>query len=236
MLIPFILISIINTFIGIKLMGLLSPFKKLKKSFIKTALSHNSSRSKIENGHDIFDMSSRRRPSLESWSKSIESDTNSNYIPMLGISNITERKKKYSKTTKFLLSISTTYLFLHCPLAVCKIYYFLKNHHQFNSESETSNSAVSRLLNSSLLEPKLEFSKNITSNANSTFDVYRSSSEMEINLTEEIIERIGGYLYYLNFPLNFFLYTMNGSKFRKAFISIFKRKHVENRIVSRTRI
>ncbi len=229
MLIPFILITIINTFIGIKLMGLLSPFEKLKKSFIKTThLSPSSSRSRGENTNIRLDISSRRRPSLESWTKSVESETNSNYIPMLGISNITERKKKYSKTTKFLLSISSTYLLLHCPLAVCKIYYFLKNH-QFNSQQSN---LISQVFNVSS-EPTL-FDDLQLVDLNSSI-ILKTNSEMEINLTEEIIERIGGYLYYLNFPLNFFLYTMNGSKFRKAFISIFKRKPVDNR-VSRVRV
>jgi hypothetical protein len=44
------------------------------------------------------------------------------------------------------------------------------------------------------------------------------------NPLEEICERISCYLYYLNFSLNFFLYSTTGSKFRNAFISMFRKE------------
>ena len=46
---------------------------------------------------------------------------------------------------------------------------------------------------------------------------------------EEIFERISCYLYYLNFSLNFFLYSTTGSKFRNAFISMFKKETLDTR-------
>jgi hypothetical protein len=135
-------------------------------------------------------------------------------------------KKKYSKTTKLLLSISTTYLILHSPLALSKIYYFLKNHAIYSPNFEAQESFPQ-----STISINLEFISNSTldlEKLNTTY-FFNMSTDMEINLAEEIIERIGGYLYYLNFPLNFFLYTLNGKKFRDGIKNMFKRKHLLNR-------
>ena len=231
MLIPFILISIINTLIGIKLMGLLTPFYKLQKTFVNNNFSHNSSdglSTRLENVNEKINKSRHKRRSYESITHNIESEITSNNfgmaLPMLGISNISERKKKYSKTTKLLLSISTTYLLLHSPLAISKIYYFLKNHHMQNQHFEEQSSS-----NITLISIDLQEFSNFTAYSDNFNTSYLFNPELEINLTEEIIERIGGYMYYLNFPLNFFLYALNGKKFRDKFLKIFERRNIQTR-------
>ncbi len=230
MLIPFCAISIINTLIGIKLMGLFTPLIKLQKSLINQNMSRESSEIFSTRLHILsnkFEYSTCKRPSYDTMTQNIESEAAStNFIPMLGISNISERKKKYSKTTKLLLSISTTYLILHSPLALSKIYYFLKNHAIYSPNFEAQESFPQ-----STISINLEFISNSTldlEKLNTTY-FFNMSTDMEINLAEEIIERIGGYLYYLNFPLNFFLYTLNGKKFRDGIKNMFKRKHLLNR-------
>ena len=49
----------------------------------------------------------------------------------------------------------------------------------------------------------------------SSISQLNASSNMEASFSEEIIERFSCYVYYLNFSLNFFLYTLNSSKFKK---------------------
>ena len=44
-------------------------------------------------------------------------------------------------------------------------------------------------------------------------------------LTNELLERISCYLYYLNFSINFFLYVLNKSTFRDILIGIFRRNN-----------
>ena len=230
MLIPFCAISILNGFIGIKLMGLFTPLAKLQKSLMKKNSSHDSSeilstRLKILNNK--LEYSTCKRHSYSSMTQNIESEaTSSNFVPILGISNITERKKKYSKTTKLLLCISSAYLILHTPLALSKIYYFLKNQNIYNQNYEAQES-----FDQSTISINLELISNSSldfERLNTTY-FFNMSTDIEINLWEEIIERIGGYLYYLNFPLNFFLYTLNGKKFRDGIKHMFKRKHILKR-------
>jgi len=52
----------------------------------------------------------------------------------------------------------------------------------------------------------------------------KQQDKSNTNPLEEICERISCYLYYLNFSLNFFLYSTTGSKFRNAFISMFRKE------------
>ena len=59
-------------------------------------------------------------------------------------------------------------------------------------------------------------------------------SDGQTDPLEEIFERISCYLYYLNFPLNFFLYSTSGSKFRNAFISMFRRENLNKTRFSST--
>lgn len=96
---------------------------------------------------------------------------------MLRQSTEMKRARTYSKTTRMLLIVSTTFLILNFPIAFSKIrYYFNDYNHLLIDlvENETSNSSASL------------------------------KNELETNLNEQIIERITCYIYYLNFSLNFF--------------------------------
>jgi hypothetical protein len=104
------------------------------------------------------------------------------------------RNKAYSKTTKMLFILSATFLVLQTPIALNKAWYFFKN--------QKSNT------------PTIELQFNITSSNSSSNHTTTSSQMRQTSPNEEIIERLACYFYYLNFSLNFFLYTFNGPKFK----------------------
>ena len=114
---------------------------------------------------------------------------------------IFERRKskqvrKIPKITKILFCISSTFLILNFPIALLKIWNFYNSYenHQY-SISMTKKDLV-----------------------------HESNEESSQTLYEEIIERIAFYLYYLNFSINFFLFTINESKFSERLWSFFRRK------------
>lgn len=120
------------------------------------------------------------------------------------------RKTSYSRTTKMLLVISTCFLILNTPIALCKLWYFLK-----------SLSFISNSNNSEIYYPT-ENIDHLSNQTNLTF--YEAASNLktfEANPTEEFVERITCYIYYLNFSLNFLLYSAYGSRFRAKLLKSF---------------
>ncbi len=138
-----------------------------------------------------------------------------NYTPFRRISVIQtllrksvelRRSKKYSKTTKMLLIVSSSFLLFNSPIALSKIYYFLKSKINYDDKlSNTQNDMKENSLNASSIQ--LTNSYNIQLNTNSM---------------EEIVERITCYVYYLNFCLNFIVYNLNSAKFRNALFELLK--------------
>ena len=111
------------------------------------------------------------------------------------------RIKKISKITKILFTISSTFLVLNLPITVIKLWSFFKNYDQYNHLS----SPVKKSLRN----------QDSIDDSSPTFN-------------EDIIEKISRYLYYLNFSINFFLYTLNESKFSNRLINLFKIKSINN--------
>lgn len=237
-----------------------NPFIALKNILIKPALSSNFESDELNNVDKIKD---ERTKSILKYYSDMDRDDNNNRNPLLkhkkirlnsadsvmeisrnsskfsmrGMSILSRkgqirRKKKYSKTTKVLLTISTTFLILHCPIAICKIWYFIKSSSDPIQETSTNKS----IFNSTTY---YNADYQLYNNNNSSFIKMTDDSDnaMEANPIEEIIERITCYLYYLNFSLNFFLYTLNGSKFRDIIIRMFRgkskslRKFKSNKVV-----
>jgi hypothetical protein len=132
-IIPFFIIFITNTLIAGKLMNIHIPFCKKKT----TAPNSNSTLSTLV-----------LKPNLENLlrvKKSCTYDDRSESMSInLKISNMPNRIKTYSKTTKVLFTISTTYLILHFPIAICKIWYFLKSNQQ-EFETPSNNTTTSEV-------------------------------------------------------------------------------------------
>ena len=112
------------------------------------------------------------------------------------------RVKKIPAITKILFTISSTFLILNLPIALSKIWHFYKNYDHENH-----------------LSPRVKDSLK-----------YHESTDDESSqsLNEEIVERVSCYLYYLNFSINFFLYTLNECKFSIRFLNLFKNRPTNN--------
>jgi hypothetical protein len=102
--------------------------------------------------------------------------------------------KNISKMTKLLFIISSTFLLLNMPIALGKIWSFYRSYDSHQNS--------------------IKMTKRIQD----------TSEESSQTLNEEILERISFYLYYLNFSINFFLFTINESKFRERIWTVLKSK------------
>lgn len=126
------------------------------------------------------------------------------------------RIKIYSKTTRMLLLISTSFLLLNTPIAYSKVRYYFNNSFQLNFFEAAHYAHLNSNLNFTRLIP---LDKNIT-----PLTEQSNNENLEANLFDELIERVSCYIYYFNFSFNFFLYVLNGSKFRKTFFEIVLKK------------
>lgn len=122
-----------------------------------------------------------------------------------------KRKTKYHKTTRLLFIVSFSFCLLNTPMYLCKLYYYLR---QFNYSSESA--ANDELNGNNTNFHRLNFSQN--KNTSTLYLV----EELDANTLEEIMERITCFLYYLNFSLNFFLYSFCTKDFRQNFFKTFK--------------
>ena len=117
----------------------------------------------------------------------------------------TVRVNNNPNRTLFLISI--VFLILHFPLAVNKSWYFIDGNYNLIEKENIE----------------------LTSNYSEYFgnDTFMEENDLKQKLTlneyEEIFERISCYLFYLNFSLNFFLYTSNKSK-RKIFLNTLRKR------------
>lgn len=247
MFFPFVIIFLSNISIVWKLMKFKTPFTYFKASF-KSKTPRNNLASLEENRDSIKShnlkhrplrsrstLSASKRPNYPIRTHSVRGQVNYKQVSLtrgsstenvgrkisivnfLSKSAETKRLKKYSRTTRMLLIVSTTFLILHSPIAFCKIWYFIKSFTGENLTSSTNNSFSS-------------------THSYSIYDLNatnKSSTEFNTSSSEEILERISCYIYYLNFSLNFFLYALNGPKFRKAILNLFTKK---NYLVSRSSI
>lgn len=130
------------------------------------------------------------------------------------------RSKAYSRTTRMLIILSSTFLILHSPIAFNKIWYFVKNltlNKDINIQSpiDLNQNNISFNLTISHLNGDNRHIDEYSIRNDSSSSLHHKSTNMEASSSEEIIERLSCYVYYLNFSLNFFLYTLNSSKFKK---------------------
>lgn len=167
-----------------------------------------------------------------------------------------KRSKSYSRTTRILILISLTYILLNSLMVYSKLrQLFIDENYSASSpvvESSFSSTTLSPLpttlmprtssrSSSQLAElvfPAADLLVATPTIQTSTAAKNRTSRRLEgnhdehlpdpIDYSDELIERISCYLYYLNFSINFFLYVLNKSKFRDIFLNIFKRNRNTN--------
>jgi hypothetical protein len=106
-----------------------------------------------------------------------------------------KRRREYTRTMMLLFVLLTAFLIFHTPITIKKIYY-VTNYFISPVSHEFDNRGA--------------FYSNRTVNATNS----NVTSNMDANLNEEILERFASYIFYLDFPLNVFFYSLNSSKCR----------------------
>ena len=140
-----------------------------------------------------------------------------------GISNIQERKRVYSRTTKILFVMSTAFLILNGPIALCKIIGFV--YLKIETDPDKNSTTIEVTPNEYFFSTK-NFSKQDIPNSN-FFLIFESNNTRFTEQNKKsinhfsVFEKMSNILYYLNFVLNFFLYSFTGSKFREALFLLF---------------
>ena len=128
------------------------------------------------------------------------------------------RRRKYSRATLVLLSISTSFLVLNFPIALCKVLFSFETKPAADSllSGQTASSSQHAMLDH-ILGP---MAANNKSNSSSTYAEMNQHAAL-IDPLEYLMDKMTTNLHYLNYVLNFFLYSLNGAKFRKSVVRLF---------------
>ena len=245
---PMFIILIVNVLISFKLMKASSSFKY--NTIFKFIKENKSESNQVNERQESVQLTNKNHLNIINSSQFTISSlqesvsNNSSFRPSnnktanrpIGIQNKIKistgskknRNRTYSKTTRMLLIISTVFLFLNMPMTFYKFRYFINNLSQFSSTSQNGvdvqiqnyqgfknyfkNASISSILNQTDLMEK------ISSLTNSI-----STDEKNTQL-DQILERLAYYLYYLNYSINFILYTLNGSKFKMTLVLFLKNR------------
>jgi hypothetical protein len=191
--VPFVIIIVANVLISIK----------LTRSVIQRAQNAGTHDQSVptnrKNNLNIFSHTSTQ-PATRTLSNGLN----------LRRSELRKRKRVYSKTTRMLLLISAVYLFLNAPIALAKVRFFIAN---MNSDAAANATAINDDQN---MTTRFDFG-NISNHSDPFLQtVYANTAK------EELIERLTCYLYYLNFAINFLLYSLNGPTFIARFMALLK--------------
>ena len=231
-LIPVVTITILNALITLKLSYFTSDFKQTELKGISQEVKTNDvkltksatvfstyntinsnsfnlkilpfSEKRFLNVNNSFSFKNERNSARNAENFSFRSeqslsDTKS-IFSAISVINLETRKKKYSKTSKVLFLISITFLVLHFPMCVSKIYFILNMTNVVNSITSRA-----QQLNSTIL---ISVKSNYTNNT----QVLNNGFEFDFNLSQKILFNLSNKLYYLNFGLNFFLYSFDRSR------------------------
>jgi hypothetical protein len=237
MVVPFIIISVSNVLIVFKLMkrftfksNKLVEREELRKLDESNLASFQNQKNTLGTDESLVNFSSNNNNNsmVNNSFKMSRSETVRKSKSTNSKKSETRRHKSKSRseTTKTLIMISTTFLILNSPLAACKTYYFFKRKF-FDTESPVYHSKLGDIVYSNKTFTPLytnSFIYNTTTTLNSiNHQSHQQNSEFETNTFEEITERITCFIYYINFSLNFFLYTFNTKQFRENILDIFKK-------------
>jgi hypothetical protein len=223
MVIPFFMISISNVMIMLKLVQKFENKFNFKK---KAKASSNFNIMLIE----LNEVS--KKPSIEI--------NNDQLITATSRHNV---KLNNSEAIRILFIITTTFLVLNFPLAITKTYHFFQKNNSpalFKNETILS-SMVSKEINSSseayYMHRQNKFDSDIRSlNLNNskinTLDDLIDNINIKIDTLDDLIDdiefeesltKISYFIYYINFSINFFLYSFNTNQFWQNFLKIFHR-------------
>jgi hypothetical protein len=130
------------------------------------------------------------------------------------ISQISQKhnQKSNKDTTKTLLLIAITFLILNFPIACLKTYNYI-------------------FYNNDLLLNNFTFydnTTNILSDYHNSFNIslteyiFTLEQMVDSTNTKQIIEKLASFIYYVNFSINFFLYTLKTRQFREKFFGYFR--------------
>ena len=132
-----------------------------------------------------------------------------------------KRMKAYSKTTRMLLIISTIFFFLNVPMAFSKLRYLVTN-------LIAVAPPISHLESANALNSYQNATLNTSTVSASGFDSFTQ--------LDQIIERLACYLYYLNYSINFVLYTCSGERFKETMVKFLKRRFQRRQIFFSARV
>jgi hypothetical protein len=216
-IIPFIIIAILNVLIGFRLL------KKFRETRNRPRSNSIPVIYLIKNKNGVYFRVPNKKNSSDK-----RSEHNSNEIRK----SFSQFRTGSKKEAIALFVIVTIFLILNFPITVNKVMnFFTKNYSNidvndlYNELNSIRNNNDSGSLNSSLtytydesnfaLEIKLE-------NTNQTM-LFDSPEQLKNIQLREIRTKISSFIYYINFSINFFLYTFNTKQFRENFFHIFKK-------------
>ena len=207
--IPFATISFLNLLIAFKLVNDYNN-QKLSEAITRTSVHHGASPHLRMRLSPLHKMNANER--------SNDTDTmRGRFLVTKAISHVTKRKKAYSRATLVLLSISTSFLVLNFPLALDKVLYFVN--HKSIYFSQPLLAEFHALYNYSAWHEVDPANYSMYSES----DEY-SENQSNVEPLEYLLNKLTANVHYLNFVLNFFLYSLNGAKFRQAVLKLFSFK------------
>jgi hypothetical protein len=147
----------------------------------------------------------QRRDSLKRLQLQLATTNHQTDTLISAFTDTSRRKKRrvYTKTAKTLLLVSSVFLVLNAPYVYSKMRHYLSDFELF------------------IHNHKEKAHLNSTANNQTALKTNYVQIEEE-SLNQEIIDRISYYLFYLNYSINFLLYTFNGKKFKSLFFNFCK--------------
>ena len=212
-IIPFIIIAILNVLIGFRLL------KKFRESRNRPRSNSIPIIDLIEDDN-YFSVSSKRNSSVKRYENGAIRKSFSRF------------RTSSKKEPMALFIIVTIFLILNFPITVNKVMnFFTKNYsnidvndfyHELNSIRNHNDSGN---LNSSLTYTfdETNFAFEIKLENNNQTVLFDSPDQIKSMQLREIRTKISSFIYYINFSINFFLYTFNTKQFRENFFHIFKK-------------
>ena len=120
-----------------------------------------------------------------------------------------------------LLLIISVFLVLNFPITINKtISFFGKN----SSINEDTNTIIRYDINdSNYSEFSLIYNNNNDSQKSANQSYIGSNPELRSNQVKEIFSKMASYIYYINYSINFFLYTFRTKQFRENIFKVFRK-------------
>ena len=135
------------------------------------------------------------------------SESRRSVCSFISVTNCHKRKESYSHASRVLLLISMTFLALHFPIGICRLLYVIKP-----NKEPYSTPLIAPPTNSST-------SGYVTLSDTYALDMVARQQAIDLvegNFAEKCFYKVSNYFFYLNFGLNFFIYSFNGGIVKKG--------------------